>query len=51
MSMSEALHQQLFPGFEQRSVATDEDVQISFAVGGSGPPLLLLHGHQQTHTI
>ena len=27
------------------------DVQIAGCVGGSGPPLLLLHGHPQTHVI
>ena len=41
----------LFPGFERRSVATDEGVRIHAVVGGGGPPLLLLHGHPQTHAI
>lgn len=51
MPTPESLHQQLFAGFEQQWAATDEDVRIAFAVGGSGPPLLLLHGHPQTHLI
>jgi len=44
-------HEQLFPGFELRSVPTTKDVDITFAIGGSGPALLLLHGHPQTHAI
>ena len=39
----------LFPGFEQRSLPVAEDVDIAVTIGGSGPPLLLLHGHPQTH--
>jgi len=41
----------LFPGFEQRSVDVGDGVQIAATVGGSGPPLLLLHGHPQTRAI
>jgi len=41
----------LFPGFEQRSVDVGGGVQIAATVGGSGPPLLLLHGHPQTRAI
>ena len=41
----------LFPGFESRWVPTDGGVSIHARVGGSGPPLLLLHGHPQTHAI
>ncbi|WP_374568294.1 alpha/beta fold hydrolase [Ideonella sp.] len=40
-----------FPGFAPRRVATDEGVEINALVGGSGPPLLVLHGHPQTHVI
>jgi haloacetate dehalogenase len=38
----------LIPGFEQRDVEAN-GVRIRVALGGSGPPLLLLHGHPQTH--
>ena len=40
----------LFPGF--RTVDLDGDgVAVHAVVGGSGPPLLLLHGYPQTHAI
>ncbi len=42
---------ELFPGFEQRSVDVGDGVRIAATVGGSGPPLLLLHGHPQTRAI
>jgi haloacetate dehalogenase len=42
---------ELFPGFAAQAVATDEGVHIQTRVGGSGPPLLLLHGHPQTHAL
>lgn len=38
----------LFPGFESRTFTT-EDAEIFARLGGSGPPLLLLHGYPQTH--
>ena len=41
----------LFPGFEQRSVEVESGVSIAAVIGGAGPPLLLLHGHPQTHVI
>lgn len=41
----------LFPAFRTLSVNVDEGVAIRAAVGGNGPPLLLLHGHPQTHAI
>ena len=40
----------LFPGFEVRWFEVG-DVVIQGVVGGSGPPLLLLHGYPQTHSI
>ncbi len=51
MSKGSNAHEQLFPDFELRSLPTTGDVDITFAIGGSGPPLLLLHGHPQTHAI
>ena len=41
----------LFPGFEHRSIEVAPGVEIAAVVGGSGPPLLLLHGHPQTRAI
>ncbi len=41
----------LFPGFEHRRIDVGGGVQIAATVGGSGPPLLLLHGHPQTRAI
>jgi haloacetate dehalogenase len=38
----------LFPGFERRMVKTS-GATINTVRGGSGPPLLLLHGYPQTH--
>jgi len=46
-----AIDTTFFPGFAPRRVATDEGVEINALVGGSGPPLLVLHGHPQTHVI
>ena len=39
-----------FPGFERRAVPTD-GATIHTVWGGSGPPLLLLHGSPQTHVM
>lgn len=44
MSMSELF----MPGFTLRDVETT-GARIRTAIGGAGPPLLLLHGHPQTH--
>jgi haloacetate dehalogenase len=43
-----------FPGFEQKNVtigSEDGPIEIACQVGGSGPPLLLLHGFPQTKAI
>src|ERR1700722_8718594 len=39
-----------FPGFTQREVKTS-GATINLVTGGSGPPLLLLHGYPQTHVM
>jgi haloacetate dehalogenase len=39
-----------FPGFTQRRIATS-GAEINLVTGGSGPPLLLLHGYPQTHLM
>src|SRR3954465_14748937 len=36
------------PSFVTRQIETS-GARIHLATGGSGPPLLLLHGHPQTH--
>jgi haloacetate dehalogenase len=41
---------EFFPGFERRRITTS-GAQINLAIGGSGPPLLLLHGYPQTHLM
>ena len=38
----------MFEGFEERFVDTAADVKIHCVVGGSGPPVLLLHGYPQS---
>ena len=40
----------LFPGFSS-GIANAGGIQIPYVMAGSGPPLLLLHGHPQTHVI
>ncbi|MGJ7583192.1 alpha/beta fold hydrolase [Variovorax sp. RHLX14] len=42
---------ELFPGFERHHVDVGHGIAISAVVGGRGAPLLLLHGHPQTHAI
>jgi len=39
-----------FPGFEERRIETS-GAAIHLVTGGSGPPLLLLHGYPQTHVL
>jgi haloacetate dehalogenase len=38
----------LYPGFETRRIKT-AGAEIHCRIGGSGPPLVLLHGYPQTH--
>jgi len=40
----------LFPGFERLAIATS-GATINVLRGGSGPPLLLLHGFPETHVM
>jgi haloacetate dehalogenase len=42
---------ELFPGFRPERITVAPGIDIQAIVGGSGPPLLLLHGHPQTHAI
>ncbi|MEW2374961.1 alpha/beta hydrolase [Micromonospora sp. NPDC047812] len=39
------------PGFEYQRVAVDGDVTMNVAVGGTGSPIVLLHGFPQTHVM
>src|SRR5438105_5857481 len=41
---------QMFAGFELATIDTGE-ATLRVRHGGSGPPLLLLHGHSQTHAM
>jgi haloacetate dehalogenase len=40
----------VFEGFEERSISTS-GAKIFLLTGGSGPPLLLLHGYPQNHVM
>jgi len=40
----------MFEDFRREKITID-DIEINLVVGGSGPPLLLLHGYPQTHII
>lgn len=44
------MKEDLFPGFHTSRIDVD-GVEIFLRHGGSGPPLLLLHGYPQTHAI
>ncbi|MEV7009903.1 alpha/beta hydrolase [Streptosporangium sp. NPDC051022] len=39
------------PGFDYHRVPVADDVSLNVAVGGSGTPLVLLHGFPQTHLM
>lgn len=39
------------PGFTYQRVAVADDVSLNVAVGGSGSPVVLLHGFPQTHLM
>jgi len=45
-----ALERSMFAGFTQTQIAT-EGATINLRYGGSGPPVLLLHGYPQTHAM
>lgn len=40
----------MFEGFQQKKITVNE-VDINLVVGGSGPPLLLLHGYPQNYLM
>ena len=46
--VGQAVPAPLFPGFQTRRVPTS-GATIHVVHGGSGPPLLLIHGYPQTH--
>jgi haloacetate dehalogenase len=39
------------PGFDYQRVAVDDDMTLNVAVGGTGSPIVLLHGFPQTHLM
>jgi pimeloyl-ACP methyl ester carboxylesterase len=41
----------MFDGFSTERLSLDEGIEIHLRVGGSGPPLLLLHGYPQIHIL
>ncbi len=41
----------LFPAFRPLDIEVAPGISIHAVIGGEGPPLLLLHGHPQTHAI
>jgi haloacetate dehalogenase len=40
----------VFEGFEEKRVDVARDVAVRVRIGGSGSPVVLLHGHPRTHT-
>ncbi len=43
--------QSLYPGAIEQQIEVEPGIEIAALVTGSGPPLLLLHGHPQTRAI
>lgn len=39
------------PGFDYQRIPVDDDVALNVAVGGDGPPIVLLHGFPQNHLM
>ncbi len=50
MTAAEGVGEALFPGFRPFEAGVGDAV-VRGVVGGSGPPLLLLHGYPQTHAM
>lgn len=41
---------ELFPGFDLTTVTVGDGIDLRVRTGGSGPAVVLLHGHPRTHT-
>jgi haloacetate dehalogenase len=41
----------LMPGFVLKDIEVSDSVAIRVATGGSGTPILPLHGHPHTHIV
>ncbi len=41
----------MFAGFDRRQIDVGDGVTINCVIGGSGAPVLLLHGYPQTHAM
>ena len=39
-----------FAGFDESRIGVGNGVELRVRTGGSGPPVVLLHGHPRTHT-
>jgi haloacetate dehalogenase len=39
-----------FAGFDESRIGVGNGVELRVRVAGSGPPVVLLHGHPRTHT-